>query len=318
MLKTLLNQQKEHLSDFIDNLDIPGAEAFLKHFLDCKGVLFFTGIGKSGLVAEKIAVTMTSTGSRALFLSPINALHGDLGIITDKDLVVMISKSGESDELMQLVPSIRNKQAKILSIVNNGNSRVSKASDYSITLPLKKELCPFDTVPTTSTMTQMLFGDALAIAMMMHKQFSLDAFAQNHPAGRIGKRIILKVSDLMLRGTALPLCKPKDKLVDTLVELSNKKCGCILVVDDDNHMLGIFTDGDLRRALQKNGSKCLDQPMEELMITSPRSIRPDQLAWDAMKVMENDPKHPITVLPVIDNGKAVGLIKLHDIVQSGL
>lgn len=318
MLKDLLNNQKEYLSDFIDRLDLKQAEQFLEELFNCKGVLIFTGVGKSGLVAEKIAVTMTSTGSRALFLSPINALHGDIGIISDQDVVVMISKSGESEELLQLIPTIRNKHAKILSIVNNPNSRLSKSSDFSITLPIKRELCPFDVVPTTSTMTQTLFGDVLAIALMQRKNFTMDAFAANHPAGRIGKRIITKVSDLMLRGSAIPLCSPKDKLVDTLVELSNKRCGCVLIVDAEQRMMGIFTDGDLRRALQNKGSNVLEQPMENLMIKTARKIGPENLAWEAMRVMEGDQKNAITVLPVLENEKVVGLIKLHDIIQSGL
>lgn len=318
MLKELLHIQKEYLSDFIDHLDLKQAENFLEELYQCKGVIFFTGIGKSGLVAEKIAVTMTSTGTRALFLSPINALHGDIGIISDRDVVVMISKSGESDELLTLIPTIRNKHARILSMVNNGNSRLSKSSDFTITLPIKRELCPFDVVPTTSTMTQTLFGDVLAIALMQRKNFTLDNFAANHPAGRIGKRITMKVSDLMLRGQALPLCSPKDKLVNTLVELSNKRCGCVIVVDSENTLLGIFTDGDLRRALQNKGSIVLEQPMENLMIQRARLIGPDNLAWEAMRVMEGDQKNAITILPVLEKGKVVGLIKLHDIVQSGL
>lgn len=318
MLKELLQNQREYLSDFIDRLDLKQAEQFLEQLALCKGVLIFTGVGKSGLVAEKIAVTMTSTGTRALFLSPNNALHGDIGIISDDDVVVMISKSGESDELLQLIPTIRNKHAKILSIVNNPNSRLSKSSDFSIHLPIKRELCPFDVVPTTSTMTQTLFGDVLAIALMQKKNFTMDAFAANHPAGRIGKRMIMKVSDLMLRGNAIPLCGPKDKLIDTLVELSNKRCGCVLVVDSTHKLLGIFTDGDLRRALQNKGTNVLDQPMDSLMTKAARKIGPDNLAWEAMRVMEGDQKNAITVLPVLENDQVVGLIKLHDIIQSGL
>ncbi len=167
-------------------------------------------------------------------------------------------------------------------------------------------------------MTQTLFGDVLAIALMQKKNFTMDAFAANHPAGRIGKRMIMKVSDLMLRGNAIPLCGPKDKLIDTLVELSNKRCGCVLVVDSTHKLLGIFTDGDLRRALQNKGTNVLDQPMDSLMTKAARKIGPDNLAWEAMRVMEGDQKNAITVLPVLENDQVVGLIKLHDIIQSGL
>jgi len=209
---------------------------------------------------------------------------------------------------------------KLVAIISNSDSRLAKACDVVMELPLEKELCPFDMVPTTSTEIQMIFGDALAVALMQKKAFGLDDFAENHPAGRIGKRITLRVKDLMLKDQAIPLCHPEDKLVDILVpELSNKQCGCVLVVDDEGVLEGIFTDGDLRRALEKEGGKVLDLPMGKIMAESPRFIRPSELALAAMEEMEGDQKHPITVLPVVDDqNKVVGIIKMHDIVQSGL
>lgn len=281
--------------------------------------MVFTGVGKSGLVAEKIALTMTSTGSRALYLSPINALHGDIGIVSSQDIFIMISKSGESEELFNIIPSLRNKKVKLVGIVSNMNSRLAKACDFVIYLPVEKELCPFDLVPTTSTVVQMIYGDLLAVALMRMKNFSLDQYALNHPAGRIGKRISLKVSDLMIQGENIPLCAPQDLLMEILVELSHKRCGCILVVDEQKHLLGIFTDGDLRRSLQKFEARALQMPIRELMSKSPRWIAPERLAWESMQLMEIDQKNAITVLPVLDADQVVvGLIKLHDIVQSGL
>lgn len=319
MFKELLNKEREYLNYFFDQLDCSEVEKIIHTMAACEGVIIFTGVGKSGLVAEKIAMTMTSSGSKAIFISPVNALHGDIGIVSAKDLVVMLSKSGESDELLNLIPTLRNKHVKLISIVNTPNSRLSKSCDISIHLPLMRELCPFDMVPTTSTVIQMIFGDILSIALMSLKKFSLDQYAQNHPGGRIGKRISLKVSDLMLKGAAIPVCSPQDKLVDTLVELSNKRCGCVLIVDETQKLQGIFTDGDLRRSLQKHGANTLSSTMQELMTKTARWITPHNLAWEAMKQMEGDQKNAITVLPVLeDNQKVVGLIKLHDIVQSGL
>lgn len=319
MLKELFDNKRQYLDYFFDHLDLSLAEQFLKILKECQGLIVFSGIGKSGLVAKKIAVTMTSTGSRALFLSPTNALHGDIGILTPKDLFILVSKSGESDELFSLIPYLRNKGVKILSIVSNPNSRLAKSSDFAMILPLEKELCPFDMAPTTSTTIQSIFGDVMAIALMKDQKFTLDQYAMNHPAGNIGKRITLKVKDLMLTGKKLPLCKAEDKLSDILIELSNKRCGCVLVVDDHMMLRGIFTDGDLRRALQGKGPNVLDLTMEQLMTCSPKYIGPSQLAIDAMHTMESDQKNAITCLPVLEESKKVlGLIKLHDIVQSGL
>jgi arabinose-5-phosphate isomerase len=319
VLQELFNKKKQYLTHFFDKLDLQAAEKFFQLLISCKGTLVFTGIGKSGLVAKKIAVTMTSTGSKATFLSPGNALHGDIGIVNQNDLFIMLSKSGESEELLSLIPFLRNKKVKLLGIVSKENSRLAKACDFAITLPLESELCPFNLAPTTSTVTQMIFGDVMTIALMRHQNFTLDQYALNHPAGSIGKRITVKVKDLMLTGSSVPLCRPTDKLMDTLVELSNKRCGCVLIVDEAMQLQGIFTDGDLRRSLLNKGANVLELSMQQVMTHTARHIDPNKLAWDAMQLMEADQRNAITCLPVLDDKKTVlGLIKLHDIVQSGL
>lgn len=319
MLKELLENEREILNHFFDHIDLSTAERLFEILKECKGLIIVTGVGKSGLIAEKIAQTMTSTGSRAFFLSPTNAMHGDIGIVSKDDVFLMISKSGESEELLQMVPFLRNRGVMPIAIVNNANSRLAKACEFSVILPMEKELCPFDLVPTTSAVTQLIFGDVLAVALMSHKNFSLVEYAMNHPAGKIGRRLTLRVRDLMLKGNDVPLCKPTDKLVDTLVELSNKRCGCVMIVDTETKLLGIFTDGDLRRALQKLGSKILEATMLEVMTKTARFVQSSEMASEALALMEADQKRPITVLPVIDEAqKVVGLIKMHDIVQSGL
>ncbi len=319
MLKELLQKQQQYLDFFFQRIELVKAEELLKRMLACTGTIILSGVGKSGLVAEKIAVTLTSTGTKALYLSPTNALHGDIGIVHPNDLFIMLSKSGESEELLQLVPYLRNRKVHIASIVCNPHSRLSKASDSNVVLPLEKELCPFDLVPTTSTAIQSIFGDLLAVALMQEKRFGLEEYANNHPAGRIGKRITLKVSDLMLKDRDVPLCSRNDRIMDILVELSDKKCGCILVVDEMKKLLGIFTDGDLRRSLQSHGPAALDATVDSVMSCSPKWITPHELAWKAVEVMEADQKRPVAVLPVVNEEKKVlGLIKMHDIVQSGL
>lgn len=319
ILNELFEEERSSLNHFFDSVDLEQLDRVLQLLFACKGMIVVTGIGKSGLVGKKMAVTLTSTGTRALFLSPTNAMHGDLGILRSEDIFFILSKSGESDELLNLIPFVRNKGVTIVGMVCDPRSRLAKAVDILLELPSVKELCPYDLAPTTSTTIQSIVGDILAISLMRLKEFSKDEFVKIHPAGRIGKRISMKVKDLMLSGAAVPFCSPHDKLVDTLVELSNKQCGCVLIVDDKKKMLGIFTDGDLRRSLQAKGEKALSSKMQELMTHSARSIGPDVLAWEAMKAMEADQKHPIMVLPVLaEDGTVIGIIKMHDIVQSGI
>lgn len=319
MLKELLDKQRSATDHFFENIDLAQIDRLIQLLLDCQGVIFFTGVGKSGLVAKKIAFTMVSTGTRAFFLSPTDAVHGDLGMVSASDVFIILSKSGESDELLHLVPAIRNKGATLVGVVCNPQSRLAAACHSTVVLPFEQELCPFDMAPTSSTTTQLLFGDLLTIALMRHKNFTVDQYALNHPSGRLGKRITLKVRDLMLRGQKVPLCGPEDRLGDILVELSNKRCGCILVVDEQHHLLGIFTDGDLRRTLQKRGGQVLDLPMQEVMNPTPSSIGPEVLAWEAMKRMEANAERRIMMLPVVDaNSKVLGLLHIHDIIQSGI
>lgn len=319
MLKELLLQQKKSLDYFFDRLDLNKFEQLIEMAEHCRGKILLSGVGKSGMIAKKISLTLTSIGTRSFYLSPTNALHGDIGFVHPGDIFMLLSKSGETEELLNLVPYIRNKQAHPVAIVSNPQSRLAKACAFFLELPLDKELCPMNLVPTTSGVLQSIFGDLLAVELMNRKNFTLEHYAHNHPAGRIGKRLTLRVEDLMLRGSATPLCHPDDKLIDRLPDLSNKQCGCLLVVDETEQLQGIFTDGDLRRVLQKIGAKALDTSVKELMTKTPRSIAPSKLAWEALQMMEADQKNPITVLPVLNEEKCVaGIIRLHDLLQAGV
>lgn len=317
MLHQLFNLAKQNIDYFFEKIDIDQAEPIFDAFLRCRGVIFFTGVGKSGLVASKIAATMTSTGTKSLYVSPQDALHGDIGIVSPEDLFVFLSKSGESEELLQLTPFLRNKGVKLVAVVSKSNSRLSRACDLTMVLPFQNELCPFDLAPTTSSIIQLIFGDVMTAALMRKKHFTLDAYALNHPAGQIGKRSNLRVSDLMLKDDQLPLCHPEQKLSDVLNVMSEKRCGCLIVVDSDNRLQGIFTDGDLRRALQQHDN-VMQTSMGELMTKGGRAISHSASAWEAMRKMEEDHKKPILVLPVVEEGRVRGLIKIHDLVQSGL
>ncbi|HSX11001.1 MAG TPA: KpsF/GutQ family sugar-phosphate isomerase [Chlamydiales bacterium] len=318
MLKSLFDDQRRYLNHFFDSVDLAEGQKILEKLLACKGVVIFSGVGKSGHIAEKISTTFLSTGTRAFYLSPANALHGDIGFISPQDIFIALSKSGGSQELLDLLPHVQKKGAATIAIVNTPNSQLAKMCDLSIILPIEREICPYDLAPTTSTAAQLIFGDCLAIALMKAKQFTVGDFAANHPGGILGRKITLKVADLMLKDEELPLCRPTDTLMDVLHELSVKRCGCLLVADEKRVLKGIFTDGDLRRAIQSKGPEALRLPLSELMTLSPKSISPQQLALEAVKQMEEDPSRLITVLPVLQEGRVMGLLRMHDILQKEL
>ncbi len=318
LLKNILEQQKQYLQHYFDALDVNEAKEVVDACARVSGLIVFTGVGKSGIIAEKIAMTLISTGTKALYLPPTNFLHGDIGILSENDMLVLISRSGETEELLNLLPFARKRKTKLLGIVSNPLSRLAKMCDLSIHLPVEKELCPFDLAPTTSTAVQLLFGDLLSVYLMRVKQFDLSTYALNHPSGSIGKKISIKVEDVMFKEAQIPLCSPNDRLIDVLVELSNKKCGALLVSNFQKELLGIFTDGDLRRALQTQGSAVLEKPMSLLMTSKPLFVEKDDLAWDALKKMQRDPKKFVMVLPVLDNNQVVGILHMHALVQSGI
>lgn len=318
MLSELIQEQRRNIEHYFQHLNLADVDTVIQTCLNTQGLIVFTGVGKSGIIAEKIAATLISTGTKALYLPPTNFLHGDIGILSEKDLFVLISRSGETDELLSLIPFAKKRRTPLLAIVSNPQSRLAKQCDVAIHLPFQNELCPFDLAPTTSTTVQLLFGDLLAIALMRTKGFNLDAYAQNHPLGSIGKKVSVTVDELMYKGEQIPLAKPQDRLIDVLVELSNKKCGALLVSDEENNFLGIFTDGDLRRTLQNQGSDVLTRTMQELMTSSALSVEKGSLAWDALKIMQKDPKRFVMVLPVLDGGKVAGLLHMHNVIQSGV
>jgi len=312
----LFKTKRQYLNFFFDHLDTKKANQILEILLSCKNNIIFTGIGKSAIIANKIAMTMLSTGTKAIFLPAIDALHGDIAMISEDDIFVVLSKSGETEELINLIPYVQKRNSKVIAIVSNENSRLAKISDYYISLPVEQELCPYNLAPTTSTCVQLIFGDVLTIALMQKKKFSIEQYALNHPAGAIGKQITLRVEDLMIKDDALPICYENDLLKDVLHVLSAKKCGCLLIADDKKNLKGIFTDGDLRRLLQNQKLDFFNKTMRDVMTISPILINKNALAIDAMKQMED--KKQITIIPVVENKKIIGLIRMHDIVQIGL
>jgi arabinose-5-phosphate isomerase len=318
MLEDLLNRQKQYINYYFDHLDKEEMNRFIQMCLNTEGLIVFTGVGKSGIIADKIAMTLVSTGTKALSLPPTNFLHGDIGILSEKDLLVLISRSGETEELFNLISFARKRGTPLAAIISNPQSRLSRMCDISVHLPLEKELCPFDLAPTTSTALQLLCGDLLAVALMQAKRFDLSQYVLNHPSGSIGQKIksTLTVENVMQK--EIPLAMPDQCLGDVLPEFSNKKMGALVIADAEKNLLGVFTDGDLRRALQAYGSDVLAQPMHHLMSHAPLSISKEMLAWDALKFMQRDPKKFVMILPVVDGQKVIGMLRMHDIVQAGV
>lgn len=318
-LQQLFRSQQRFINHFFDNLDFEPIQQFCQACLDCRGVVIFTGVGKSGLIAQKICQTLVSTGTKAVFLSPQDALHGDIGIISAHDLLVCFSKSGATEEILRLVPFARAKGARLVGITSQRGSELGALCDLAVHLPLERELCPFDLAPVTSTAIQMIFGDTVAIALMQAKHLTRDQYAMNHPAGRIGKRLILRVADVMLRNGKVPVVQPETLMPEVLVELTSKSCGCVLVADAQQRLLGIFTDGDLRRSLQQCGAAGRDimaLRVGEVMTRQPKTCSSEDMAIDAMQAMEAGPK--VNMLPVVDNGCVQGLVTLHALVSAGL
>ncbi len=316
--ESLLTSYKRELDHFFSFVDAKAIDHIVEIALETPGLLIFTGVGKSGLIAEKIATTLISIGTRALYIPASNFLHGDMGIISEKESIFMFSKSGETEELLKLVPFFKGRGATTIAFVSCPESSLAKKSCYALCLPFNKEMCPFDLVPTTSTTAQLIVGDVLCMALMHKKQVSLGTYGGNHPAGNIGRKINLKVSDLMLVGEKIPQCRKEDCLEAVLEELTVKKCGAVLVLTSENRLEGIFTDGDLRRALKKYGALVLHKSMEELMHKEVTVIEKEALAIQALREMQKDPHKWVSLIPIIENRKVLGVLRMHDVIHSGL
>ncbi len=285
----------------------------------CKGKIVILGVGKSGIIAQKIAATMTSTGTAALYLHPSDALHGGIGIINANDAVMILSNSGETDEIIGMLPYLKRRGVSIIALVGNLNSTLARRADAVIDGSVDQEACPLNLAPTTSTTVALALGDAIAMTLMRVKGLTPDDFAVNHPAGQLGKRLTLTVADLMHSDSANPTIALGSLWVDAVKGISAGGLGAVNVVDENGRLAGIITDGDLRRAIQTRDATVLpDLQCADLMTPNPTVARPELLAYDALQLMEDRPSQ-ISVLPVVDEDRVcVGLIRLHDIVRSGL
>ena len=324
---------KNHLSDVQDLLRIESnaiaqtatrleagqVERVVDLIAACKGKVVILGVGKSGIIGQKIAATMTSTGTTALYLHPSDALHGGLGIVQRDDVVMVLSNSGETDEIVGRLPHLKNRDVAIIASVGNLNSTLARNADAVLDASVDQEACPLNLAPTTSTTVALAIGDALAMTVMKVKGLTSDDFAVNHPAGRLGKRLTLRVADLMHTNGENPTIACGSSWVEVVRAISKGGLGAVCVVDSNGHLAGIITDGDLRRAIEHTSHDSLAKlTCDDFMTRQPTVAQPQLLAFDALRLME-DRASQISVLPVVDENKiCVGLIRLHDIVRSGL
>ena len=303
-------------ADAVQTLAARLDESFLRALdviLCCGGRVIVSGMGKSGHIARKIASTMSSTGTPAYFVHPGEASHGDLGMITSEDVIIALSYSGESQELMTIVPVIKRQGAKLVSMTGNPASSLAMAADVHLNVAVDKEACPMGLAPTASTTAALALGDALAVALLDAKGFGAEDFARSHPGGNLGRRLLTRVHDIMRSGERLPMVHEDALLSDAIMEISKKGVGMTAIVDTGQHVLGIYTDGDLRRTLAKK----LDfntTPVRSVMSVNPRCIGPDALAAEAVQVME---QYNISQMLVVDEQhKLVGALNMHDLLHA--
>lgn len=280
---------------------------------NCRGRIVISGIGKSAIIAQKIVATLNSTGSPSIFLHAADAIHGDLGMVQQEDVVIIISKSGESPEIKVLLPLIKNFGNPLIAITGNLNSYLARKSDFVLNTTVEQEACPNNLAPTTSTTAQLVMGDALAVCLMEKRGFQIADFAKLHPGGALGKKLYLRVADLYTDNEK-PEVKPDQSVKEVIVEMTQKRLGVAAVTDDAGHLLGIITDGDLRRMLEKSNS--IEQiTAKDILTPDPKTIAPGELAVNALDLMRQS---EITQLVVAENGNYLGIIHLHDLVKEGL
>jgi arabinose-5-phosphate isomerase len=312
--KRVLEIEARAIAGLIDRLD-QRFTAAVDLLYACGGKVVVAGMGKSGLIGQKIAATLASTGTPAFFLHPAEGIHGDLGMLARRDALVAISNSGETEELLKLLPFVKRLNISVIALTGRMQSTLAKNSEVVLDVSVNEEACPMGLAPTASTTAALAMGDALAIALLKKRGFKEEDFAQFHPGGTLGRRLLLKVRDLMHHGPAIPIVSEQVSVREAILEMTGKKLGMTTVVDAAGHLVGIITDGDLRRFLEK-GMNLASAKAGELAGKNPKTIGPDELAGRAVQIME---QYAITSLVVVEDGRRIaGVIHLHDLLKSGI
>ncbi|MBO5245255.1 MAG: KpsF/GutQ family sugar-phosphate isomerase [Selenomonadales bacterium] len=315
--KQVLKTESEAILALLPRIDAHFVDA-VRMILDCRGRVVVTGMGKSGIIGKKIAATLASTGTPSFFLHPAEGIHGDLGMVTADDVILALSNSGETGEVLNILPSIKRIGAKIIALCGVANSTLVKNAEVFLDASVEREACPLGLAPTASTTAALAMGDALAVALLSERNFTPSDFALFHPGGSLGRKLLLTVEKVMHAGDD-NLKVTEDQTVKTaLFTMTAKGLGAASVVSQDGHLLGIITDGDIRRGLAK-GHEFLDYPVSRIMTRTPKTITADKLAAQALHIMEKNDPRPITVLPVVDdNFRAIGILHLTDLLRQGV
>ncbi|MBL7071157.1 MAG: KpsF/GutQ family sugar-phosphate isomerase [Candidatus Omnitrophica bacterium] len=312
--REVLRAEAKAIQDLVKRVD-HNFEQAINMLLKIKGRVIVTGMGKPGFIAQKISATLSSTGTPSLYLHPAEALHGDLGRVTKNDCVIAISNSGETEEVIRLLPVIKKIGAKLIGMVGNTNSTLARNSDCILDVSIKKEACPLGLAPTTSTTVMLAMGDALSVELQDKKGFKIEHFALFHPGGSLGKRLLLKVGDIMRTGASNPVVNENSLVKDVLLEITRARAGSASIVDKKGSLKGIFTDGDLRRHLRAGG-EITGRKIKEVMTKDPVAVRSDMMAVDALQVLQTK---KIDEVPVVDKKKKpVGLLDIQDLLKAGL
>jgi arabinose-5-phosphate isomerase len=313
--RQVLEIEAKAILSLMDRLD-ERFERAVRVLHGCRGRIIVTGMGKSGLICRKIAATLASIGAPSAFLHPAEGIHGDLGMLSRGDAVMALSNSGETDELIAIIPAIKRLELPLISLTGNPHSSLAKASDVVLDVSVAEEACPLALAPTSSTTAALALGDALAMALLEHRGVRPEDFARYHPGGTLGRRLLLTVEQIMHRDDHVPKVTPDTLLRDVIYEISSKKLGVTTVIDSSGQLLGVVTDGDLRRVLEQGGDNLLQKPAHAVMTRSPKTISVGALAAEALAQME---RYSITSLVVTDTGdQVVGVVHLHDLLRAGI
>jgi arabinose-5-phosphate isomerase len=315
----VLRIEADGIISIVDRLDDNFIQA-VQLLRECRGKVVVTGMGKSGLICRKIAATLASTGTPSFFLHSGDGMHGDLGMVMKGDAILAVSNSGETDEILTLLPHFKLNNLRLIVITGNVDSTLAKAADVVLNVAVKEEACPLGLAPTASTTAALAMGDALAVVLLEEKGFKEEDFALRHPGGILGRKLLLRVEDLMHHGDQLPLVCHDTPMQEALFEITSKRLGVTGVTDGKGDLVGIITDGDLRRGLQTHGDGIFHKRADEIMTAKPRTIEKDILAAQALVTMEGNLPRPITSLFVLEQGSAkpIGIIHLHDILKAGI
>jgi len=309
----VLTTEAAGITALLDHLD-DNFEKAIDYIMACPTRTIIAGIGKSGIIGQKIAATMNSTGTTAFFLHPVEAMHGDLGIVDSRDVLLAISYSGETTELNRLVTSVKGRGLKVIAMTGNPHSTLGKNADAVLNIGIAKEACPLGLAPTTSTTATLAMGDALAVVLLDRKQFNKNDFRKNHPGGSLGERLKVHVSEVMMTGDSIPKVTPDTSLPEAIFVLNKESLGAVLVLTPEKKVIGILTDGDIRRLVASD--KAMNNlTVRDVMTTGPKHIRDDLLAADALSIMQH---HEVTILPVLNkNDELAGLLHLHNLLGKG-